>query len=421
MQYEPRTQVIEPQRKTFDHLVARYGDRPPRATRRVVQAGRTSTTPALGPVKEIYDESFSVLRLTDPYSFTDPRQYYYAPYVTSRAGTSDAFGATLAYLESRDLLERLAGWKDLLAQALVIPLRHYESGASCISTAAARFGFGTTITQCAAYAAFDRIGNAQQISRLGIALDGGTPACSRTRRPRGWTTRPSRACAGSRRRSSRRTGRSRSSPSTSRTSCSTGSSSRTSTTRPSPAAPAYSLAAQHLAEWFKDQRRWLDALYKTWTADPELGAGQRRDPHEHHHRRRRPGVRARPSPRADASSVEAPPPRSSRLADEAHAAPPPQGGLRCPTPRPPGRPRVRPSPPRPSASTSRSRDQPRRRRGHRSRQPGLRRPARPGPDHRPRSPRRQPGHRRGPPRARVGDPRVPDGDRVLLRPHPGLG
>ena len=78
--------------------------------------------------KEIYDESFSVLRLTDPYSFTDPRQYYYAPYVTSRAGTSDAFGATLAYLESRDLLERLpAGWKDLLAQ-LVIPLRPMSRG-----------------------------------------------------------------------------------------------------------------------------------------------------------------------------------------------------------------------------------------------------------------------------------------------------
>ena len=36
-------------------------------------------------------------------------------------------------------------------------------------------------------------------------------------------------------------------------------------------APAYSLAAQHLAEWFKDQRRWLDALYKTWTADPSWG------------------------------------------------------------------------------------------------------------------------------------------------------
>jgi len=28
MQYELRTQVIEPKRKTFDNLVARYGDRP---------------------------------------------------------------------------------------------------------------------------------------------------------------------------------------------------------------------------------------------------------------------------------------------------------------------------------------------------------------------------------------------------------
>ena len=28
MQYELRTQVIEPPRKTFTHLVTRYGDRP---------------------------------------------------------------------------------------------------------------------------------------------------------------------------------------------------------------------------------------------------------------------------------------------------------------------------------------------------------------------------------------------------------
>ena len=136
--------------------------------------GEPPLPPALGPVQGDLRRVLQRPAPDDPYSFTDPRQYYYAPYVTSRAGTSDAFGATLAYLESRDLLERLpAGWKDLLAQ-LVIPLRHYESGAQLISTAAARFGFGTTITQCAAYAAFDRIGNAQLISRLGIALDGGT-------------------------------------------------------------------------------------------------------------------------------------------------------------------------------------------------------------------------------------------------------
>jgi phenol hydroxylase P1 protein len=277
VQYELRTQVIEPQRKTFDHLVARFGDRP--ASRYEegsfdIQARENlHYRPLWDPTREIYDDSFSVLRLTDPYSFTDPRQYYYAPYVTSRAGMSDAFGATLNYLESRNLLERLPdGWKDLLAQ-LVIPLRHYESGAQLISTAAARFGFGTTITQCAAYAAFDRIGNAQQLSRLGIAVDGGTAglledakqswmgddALQGLRRlveetivEKDWalalialdvtdqllygllfTHLDDAAISGG--------------------------------------APAYSLASQHFSDWFKDQRRWVDALFKAWTVDPELG------------------------------------------------------------------------------------------------------------------------------------------------------
>ena len=37
-------------------------------------------------------------------------------------------------------------------------------------------------------------------------------------------------------------------------------------------AGSYSLLAQHLAGWFADQRRWVDALYKAWAADPETGA-----------------------------------------------------------------------------------------------------------------------------------------------------
>jgi phenol hydroxylase P1 protein len=279
VQYELRTQVIEPQRKTFDHLVARYGDRPAsryeEGTIDIQAKENFHYRPLWDPSREIYDEAFSVLRLTDPYSFTDPRQYYYAPYVTSRAAMSDAFGATLTYLESRGMLERLPeAWKDLLAQ-LIIPLRHYESGAQLISTAAARFGFGTTITQCAAYAAFDRIGNAQLVSRLGISLDGGTAnlledakrswleddALQGLRRlveetivEKDWALAlialdvtdqllysvlfshlDDAAIAGG--------------------------------------APGYSLAAQHLTDWFKDQRRWLDALYRAWVSDPELGAG----------------------------------------------------------------------------------------------------------------------------------------------------
>jgi len=40
-------------------------------------------------------------------------------------------------------------------------------------------------------------------------------------------------------------------------------------------AGSYSLFAQHQASWFKDQRKWVDALYKAWAADPETGAANK--------------------------------------------------------------------------------------------------------------------------------------------------
>ena len=40
-------------------------------------------------------------------------------------------------------------------------------------------------------------------------------------------------------------------------------------------AGSYSLVAQHLSSWFKDQRKWVDALYKAWVADPETGAANK--------------------------------------------------------------------------------------------------------------------------------------------------
>lgn len=278
MQYELRTQVIEPSRHTFDHLVARYGDKPAsrylEGTVDVQPKENFHYRPQWDPSKEIYDEAFSVFRLTDPYSFLDPRQYYYAPYVTSRAEMFDSFGTTLEYLESRDLLGRLPqDWKDLLSE-VVVPLRHYENGAQLISTATARFGFGTSITQAAAYAAFDRTGNAQLISRLGIALGGGTAdllATAKTSWMEDEALQPLRKLV-------------------EQTICESdwGVSLVTLDVMDqlvygllfthlddvaiTGGAPAYSLAAQHLSGWFTDQRKWLDALYKAWAADPELGA-----------------------------------------------------------------------------------------------------------------------------------------------------
>lgn len=279
MQYELRTQVVEPTRKTFQHLIDRYGDRP--ASR--YEEGSIGLQPKenfhyrplWAPTHEIYDESWSRLRLTDPDAFTDPRQYYYAPYVTARAHLHEAFSASLEYLTSRDLLERLpGGWQAVLAE-VVIPLRHYESGAQMISTYGCRFAYGTTVEQCLSYAAFDRVGVAQLLSRVGIALDGGSDAllvAAKATWVDGASMQPLRrlteqllverdwavstlgvdlvdqlvysmlyhhldeqALMGG--------------------------------------AGGYSLIAQHLSTWFLDQRRWLNALYKAWVGDPEHGSG----------------------------------------------------------------------------------------------------------------------------------------------------
>ncbi|NBM16142.1 phenol 2-monooxygenase [Streptomyces sp. GC420] len=278
MQYELRTQVIEPRRKTFQYLIDRYGDRPAsryeEGTIDVQPTEHFHYRPLWAPDKELYDESWSTFRLTDPYSFTDPRQYYYAPYVTARASLHDAFARTLDYLGSRDLLARLPEpWRELIGQT-VLPLRHYESGAQMVSTAAARFCYGATIAQCCAFAAFDRVGNAQIISRVGIALGGGTagllqdakqtwldaPALQPLRRyveellvEEDWAAamigqdladRLVYALLYRRLDEAALLG----------------------------GAGGYSLVAQHLSGWFADHSRWLDALYTAWLADPEHGA-----------------------------------------------------------------------------------------------------------------------------------------------------
>lgn len=278
MQFELRTQVIQPQRKTFQHLIDRYGDRPAsRYEEGTIDLQATANyhfRPLWGPEKEIYSPDYSVLKLTDAYTFTDPRQYYYAPYVTARADMHEAFGSTLSYLEKRGMFERLPGqWRSLFAQ-VTLPLRHYEAAGQMINSHAARFGWGTTITQCAAYAAFDRVGNAQILSRAGISFAGGTAESlaeakalwlddeafqglrklmEETLVQRDWGiglvtldvvdqllyavffTHLDDAAIGA-------------------------------------GAGSFSLVASHLTDWFNDQRRWVDALYKAWVQDQELGA-----------------------------------------------------------------------------------------------------------------------------------------------------
>jgi phenol hydroxylase P1 protein len=274
MQFELRTQVIEPKRKTFTNLVERFGDRP--ASRYEegsidIQAVENfHYRPLYSADREHYDENWTAFKLQDPYSFTDPRQLYYAPYVQSRAAMNDAFVKSLEYVETRDLMQKLpSGWDSLVGEVLV-PLRHWEAGAELISIEGSRWAWGTTIDQCLTYAAFDRIGNAQNLSRLGIVYGQGHDHALAAGKER-WLTDP--ALQGLRRLveelladgdyakkllaldladrllyplmythldEAALTG----------------------------GAGAYSLMAQHFSSWFADQRRWIDQLVKTWLADP---------------------------------------------------------------------------------------------------------------------------------------------------------
>jgi len=278
VQIELRTQVIEPQRKTFTHISDRYGDRP--STRYEEGTIDLQSTvnyhykPLWAPDKDIYSPDFSELKLADPYSFMDPRQYYYAPYVTARADLHEAFGSTLGYLEKRGLFERLPeAWGGVL-QNVVLPLRHYEAAAQMISAYAGRYGWGTSITQCASYASFDRIGNAQILSRTGISYGGGTAeplALAKTAWLEDDAWQPMRKHV-EQMMVEQDWGKSLVALDVTDRIIYQLLFVHLDDAAITSGAGSYSLVAQHLSSWFADQRKWLDALYKAWVADPEHGA-----------------------------------------------------------------------------------------------------------------------------------------------------
>jgi phenol/toluene 2-monooxygenase (NADH) P1/A1 len=281
LQYELRTQVVEQRRATFSYLADRLGDKP--ATRYeegsigIQPKENFHYRPLWAPDHELYGPDWSAARLTDPDEFRDPRQYYYAPYVTKRAEMHDAFGKTIDYLDERGLLGRLPEtWRRLLTE-VILPLRHYESGAQLLTVLGSRFADGTTVSQCCTYAAFDRVGNAQLLSRVGISLAEGSDALLATAK-QSWLE--DEALQGVRRLVEELL------------------------VEPDWAvglfaldlldravyalvyqhldtvalldgAGAYSLITQHLTTWFADHRRWLDALVSAWLADPEHGEGNR--------------------------------------------------------------------------------------------------------------------------------------------------
>ncbi len=277
MSYEVKQQVVAPIRNAFTYLIERNGDRPAtryeEATIDLQPTENFHYRPLWDPAHEIYDVDYSALKLSDPYSFLDPRQYYYFPYVVNRAGLLESFGASLSYLESRGLLAALdSSWSEVMSHE-ILPLRHYEAGAQLITQLGSRFAYGTSIEQAASFSAFDRMGLAQMISRVGISLESGSSEILGEAK-HAWISSPN--LQGLRRMVEElliegdwaialmgldqidriiyplvwmhlddvavKSG-----------------------------AGAFSLIAQHFATWYKDQRKWLDALIRAWVADPVYG------------------------------------------------------------------------------------------------------------------------------------------------------
>lgn len=282
MGYELRTNVVEPVRIAFSYLVERFGDRP--ATRyqeasfNVQPKENFHYRPTWDPDHEIYDQGYSAIKLTDPYSYVDPRQYYYTPYVANAAARYESFAQTLKYIEDRRLLDKLPeSWHTVLT-GFVLPLRHYEQGGQLLCANANRLGYGTTVTQAAGFAGFDRIGNAQVLSLIGLAMAGGA-ADTLTDAKKNWLYAPD--LQGLRRMieellverdwavgligldlldaqlypllyehlDERALFRN---------------------------AGAYSLLARHFNDWYRNHRKWLTALIKSWTGDPRHGEGNRK-------------------------------------------------------------------------------------------------------------------------------------------------
>lgn len=281
MGYELRTNTIDPVRPTFSFLVERFGDRP--ATRyqeasfNVQPIENFHYRPTWDAERELYDPNYTALKLADPYSFTDPRQYYYTPYVASAAARHESFAQSLKYIEDRRLLDKLPDNWQIAVTGFVIPMRHYESGAQLIALNGARFAWGTTVEQGLAFAAMDRMGNAQQLSLVGLAMASGSGDTLSEAKKNWMYSRPLQGIRKAMEEllveddwavgvigldmldellypvlyehmDDRALAR---------------------------GATSYSVLARHSGEWYRNHRKFMNALLKAWAKDPEHGEANR--------------------------------------------------------------------------------------------------------------------------------------------------
>ncbi len=175
MNIEIKTTSVEPIRHTFSHTRRRFGDKPAsryqEASFDLESARNFHYRPLWQPDKLLNDPSRTAVVMADWYVVSDPRQFYYGPYVQTRAKMQENAEHDFAFCEKRDLLAGLDPHSREQIARLLLPLRHAEMGANMNNSGIAADGFGTSLTQMHMFHAMDRLAIAQYLSRIGLMLE----------------------------------------------------------------------------------------------------------------------------------------------------------------------------------------------------------------------------------------------------------
>ena len=178
MTLEIKTSNLEPIRQTYAYIERRFGGKPATRYQEVSFDVQASTNfhyrPLWKPDKTLNDKTHTALQMQDWYAFKDPRQFYYGAYVQHRARMQDTAESNYAFFEKRQLVENLSDEVKQKIITCLLPFRYVEQTANLHMMSGSAYGYGTVITQACIFAAMDRLGMAQYISRIGLMLDGNT-------------------------------------------------------------------------------------------------------------------------------------------------------------------------------------------------------------------------------------------------------
>ena len=194
MQVDIKTSDIRPVRQTFAQVARRIGgDKPAsryqEATIDLQPSANFHYRPLWQPEFSLYDKARTAIVMADWYAFKDPRHFYYGAYTTTRAKQQEGTDRQFEFVEKRGLLASLDTQTLQSIQQVLVPLRHYEWGANMNNCYCVGYGYGTAITQACMFAAMDRLGLAQVVSRIGLLLDGNQGAALEVGKA-AWLTNP---------------------------------------------------------------------------------------------------------------------------------------------------------------------------------------------------------------------------------------